>query len=128
MTSLEGRLAVVTGASRGIGAAIATGLAARGTRAVLVARDPVSLRSVADMIQQSAGIAHVAVCDVADSRSVVNVAEEVRRQFGSPSILVGNAGMADMGLFEDMTLRDIDRAIDTNLKGVIFWAHAGSPQ
>jgi len=89
---LAGGTAVVTGASRGIGRAIALRLAEAGADVALLARDHVALRKVASEIQQAGGRAQAIVCDVTDSAAVTGVAELVRRTLAPVRILVNNAG------------------------------------
>jgi NAD(P)-dependent dehydrogenase (short-subunit alcohol dehydrogenase family) len=90
--TLAGGTAVVTGASRGIGRAIALRLAEAGADVALLARDHVALRKVASEIQQAGGRAQAIVCDVTDSAAVTGVAELVRRTLAPVRILVNNAG------------------------------------
>lgn len=98
---LEGKTAVVTGASRGIGAAIATALSAGGARVALLARSESAIAVLAARIANgSVGI----VCDVTDARSVAGAAETVRKNFdGAPDIIVNNAG-----LFQIKPIAEID--------------------
>jgi len=89
--SLSGKTAVVTGASRGIGAAIATSLASAGARVALLARSESSIAALAAKIGNGA---FSVVCDVTDPKSVENAAATVRKAFGgAPDIVVNNAGM-----------------------------------
>ena len=90
-SSLAGKTAVVTGASRGIGAAISTALGAAGARVALLARSESSIAAVAAKIGNGAeGV----VCDVTDAKSVANAATIVREKFGgAPDIIVNNAGL-----------------------------------
>lgn len=90
--ALAGGTAVVTGASRGIGRAIALRLAEAGADVALLARDHVALRKVASEIQQAGGRAQAIVCDVTDSAAVTGVAELVRRTLAPVRVLVNNAG------------------------------------
>ena len=103
MSQLAGRTAIVTGASRGIGAAIASVLAAEGARVALLARSESSLVSVAAKIGNGAeGV----VCDVTDPKSVADAAANVRERFGgAPDIIVNNAG-----LFQIKPIATIDPA------------------
>lgn len=89
--SLEGRTAVVTGASRGIGAAIATTLSSSGARVALLARSEAAIKAVAEKIGNGA---EAIVCDVTDPKSVDAAAAVVLEKFGGvPDIIVNNAGM-----------------------------------
>jgi NAD(P)-dependent dehydrogenase (short-subunit alcohol dehydrogenase family) len=90
---LKGRVAVVTGASKGIGKAIARGLAAEGVHLVMLARDAAALAAAADDIRASAGIRVVArSTDVRSGDSVTGAAEAASREFGQVHIVVNNAG------------------------------------
>ena len=91
---LAGATAVVTGASRGIGRAIALALAGAGAEVALWARDEGALREVAAEIAQSGGRAEIMICDVTDPASVNAAADAVRQAMGSVRILVNNAGIA----------------------------------
>jgi NAD(P)-dependent dehydrogenase (short-subunit alcohol dehydrogenase family) len=91
---LAGGTAVVTGASRGIGRAIALGLADAGAEVALWARDTTALRAVASEITQRGGRAQAIVCDVTDSSAVNGAADVVRRTMAPVRVLVNNAGIA----------------------------------
>jgi short-subunit dehydrogenase len=89
---IRGKVALVTGASGGIGAAVARELAHAGAELVLVARTRSKLEGVAAQISAAGGQAHVYPCDLTDSSSVAVVSEQIRREVGVPEILVNNAG------------------------------------
>jgi NADP-dependent 3-hydroxy acid dehydrogenase YdfG len=90
-TQLAGKTAIVTGASRGIGAAIASSLASAGARVALLARSEAAIRAVAEKVGNGA---EAIVCDVTDPKSVEAAATVVREKFGgAPNIIVNNAGM-----------------------------------
>jgi NADP-dependent 3-hydroxy acid dehydrogenase YdfG len=112
--SLAGRTAVVTGASRGIGAAIATTLSSAGARVALLARSEAAIKTVAEKIGNGA---EAIVCDVTDPESVEAAATVVRAKFGSvPDIIVNNAGM-----FQIKPLAEIepDEFLSTLQTGVV---------
>lgn len=90
---LSGKLALVTGASRGIGAATAKALAQKGSKVILVARTAEALDKVAKEISENGGEAHVFAANLADHNEIVRVAAEIRDQLGTPDILVNNAGL-----------------------------------
>src|SRR5258706_5500759 len=92
-SSLAGQIAVVTGAGRGIGAAIATTLAGMGAHAVLCGRTSELLERTNATIHSQAGQSSVMQCDIADLHLVESVAEHVERTFGRLDILVNNAGI-----------------------------------
>jgi 3-oxoacyl-[acyl-carrier protein] reductase len=114
---LSGRRAVVTGASRGIGRAIATRLAEAGAAVVTVATSAENAQAVARQIVERGGVAHGFACDVSDAASVAALAESAIAALGGVDILVNNAGVTRDGLVMRMSEEDWDRVLDTNLKG-----------
>ena len=115
---LKGRAALITGASRGVGAAVARSLADAGCRVGLASR------TVDDLGIDGA----VAVeCDVTDMRSVSRAVDEVAGAFGSLDIVVANAGIGSYGDFLDIPLDEVDAMIDVNLKGTLYTARATLP-
>src|SRR5580693_2288222 len=92
-STLAGQVAVITGAGRGIGAAIAAKLARLGATAVLCGRTRESLQSTADAISKAGGQAKPLPCDVTDLRSVEAAAAQVEKTLGRIDILVNNAGV-----------------------------------
>jgi short-subunit dehydrogenase len=121
------RVAVVTGASSGIGAELARQLAARGVRTALVARRRGRLEALAGEIAASGGRASVHVCDVGCAADVERSAAEIERALGPPSILVNNAGLAVHALFEDHSAEEVERMVRINLLGTIHWIRAVLP-
>ena len=112
------RIAVVTGASRGIGAAIAKSLAAQGRHVVLVARDVAKLAAVQSEIESAGGSASTHPCDMADAAAVAAMIEAVVDQHGRLDILVNNAGITRDGLIMRMSDEQFDEVINVNLRGV----------
>jgi len=100
--NINGRLALITGASSGVGAAAAKAIARRGGRVLLVARTQSALERVAAEITASGGVAHVYPADVADAADVERMASAVREEVGTPDILINNAG-AGRWLFVEET-------------------------
>src|SRR5258706_14860163 len=94
----EKRVAVVTGASRGIGAAIARGLAADGLHVVALARNADKLGEICDQIKAAEGSAEPLVCDIADSVALTAAIEGVIERHGHLDVLVNNAGITRDGL------------------------------
>jgi len=110
--ALSGRSAVVTGASRGIGAGIAAALGTQGVRVFMLARNEARLKEVSDRIPDSVPL----VCDVTDPKSIDRAAKRITRQLGaSPDILVNNAGIFRVSLVEATTVESFVEIIDTNL-------------
>ncbi|MBQ8141179.1 MAG: 3-oxoacyl-ACP reductase FabG [Clostridia bacterium] len=116
---LNGKTAVVTGGSRGIGAAIAYKLASMGADvAVIYAGNRDAAESVCEKCKEDFGVkARSYVCDVADFTAVKDTAAKIKEDFGALHILVNNAGVTRDGLAAMMKEEDFDRVVDTNLKG-----------
>ncbi|GAC1415771.1 MAG: SDR family oxidoreductase [Gemmatimonadaceae bacterium] len=121
MTSLGGRTAVVTGASRGIGAGIAEALATKGVRVVLVARTEAKLNERAARINGSIAV----TCDVTDPKSVERATKRIAAELnGAPDILVNNAGIFRVAVVEDTTPESFIETIGTNLVGPFLFVRA----
>jgi NAD(P)-dependent dehydrogenase (short-subunit alcohol dehydrogenase family) len=115
--SLEGRAAVVTGGGRGIGAAIARGLAAAGARVVVSGRTPEVLEQVVRDIRGAGGVADAVPCDVARTDDVARLGAETRRLVGRPSIILANAGIATSAKLRDTSDDIWHQTIEVNLGG-----------
>ncbi len=116
--SLENKVALVTGASRGIGRAIATELAARGARLALVyAGNEAAARETQALIEAAGGQARAYRCDVADFAATKALCETVLADFGGVDILVNNAGITRDALVLQMKEEQFDEVLATNLKG-----------
>ncbi|MCH8164801.1 MAG: 3-oxoacyl-[acyl-carrier-protein] reductase [Planctomycetes bacterium] len=113
---MEPRIAIITGASRGIGRAIAQRLAADGRLVVLVSRSAEALEEVRQQIEDAGGTAEVRACDVSDSESLSAMIEAVASTHGRLDILVNNAGMTRDGLILRMSDADFDQVIAVNLR------------
>jgi len=122
--STEKRVAVVTGASRGIGAAIGEALAAQGRHVVLMARNQDKLTEVATRITDAGGSASTKVCDVKDHEGFAALIDEVGEEFGRLDILVNNAGITLDNLMVRMSDEEWDDVISTNLKSVFVACRA----
>jgi 3-oxoacyl-[acyl-carrier protein] reductase len=114
---LNGRVAVVTGASRGIGREIAMELSRHGARIAVVASSATSAEGTAAAIRETGGEARAYGVDVADFKAVEVLCDRIQQDFGGVSILVNNAGITRDGLLMRMTEEDFDRVLDVNLKG-----------
>lgn len=121
---LTGQLALVTGASRGIGAALAFGLAEAGADIVLTARNAESLEPIATKVRGIGRKAHVVPLDVADPAAIERTFAHLTSDNLVPSILVNNAGTEEITPSLDVTEPLWDRIVDTNLKGAFFVARA----
>lgn len=127
---LSGQVAIITGASQGIGEAIAHHLAKLGLHLVLCARNTQKLAQLADRLKQEAPDSKTLTlaCDVRNHEQVQAVVEETRKAFGRIDVLINNAGVAPhTGLMQEISIEDIDRTIDTNLKGAIYFMKAVIP-
>ncbi|HSL70519.1 MAG TPA: 3-oxoacyl-[acyl-carrier-protein] reductase [Longimicrobiales bacterium] len=115
---LNGKVALVTGGSRGIGKAIAETLATAGARVAVIARDAQRAQEVAGSLTGSghAGFA----CDISDEQAVDSLIKNVEEQLGPIDILVNNAGVTEDNLLVRLSSAAWDRVLDTNLKGAFF--------
>jgi len=125
---LAGQVAVVTGAGRGIGAAIARKLAAMGATAVLCGRTQATLDATAKSILDAGGKTEVIPCDVTILHQLEYAATRVDSTFGRLDILVNNAGVGGFNeALHNLLPEDWDRILNTNLRGVYFTIRAFAP-
>ena len=125
---LAGQVAVVTGAGRGIGAAIAHSLAALGAATVLCGRTRADLDSTAKQIAGDGGKAEAIVCDVSSLESVQAAARQVESSFGRVDILVNNAGIGGFGgPLHQLAPEAWDQILNTNLRGVYYAIRSFAP-
>ena len=117
---LNGRVAVVTGASRGIGRAIAIELAGAGAKLALASRDQAKLAETLSMVQAAGAEAEIYLCDVRDEMQVGQMAEKVKARFGAAHILVNNAGTAIRKNIIDFSFEEWRALTDTNITGVFL--------
>jgi 3-oxoacyl-[acyl-carrier protein] reductase len=126
--SLAGQVAVITGAGRGIGAAIAAKLARLGASAVLCGRTRGPIESTASAISKAGGRAEALECDVTDPHSVEAVAAHVNKTLGRLDILVNNAGVGGFGgPLHQLPPESWDQVLNTNLRGVYYCIRAFAP-
>ena len=113
---LDGKLALVTGASRGIGAATAEALAAAGAHVILVARTPSALEEVEDRIHQAGGTATIAPLDLTEGESIGKLAVAVAERWGKLEVLVLNAAMlGSLTPVQDIDPKEYSRLLSLNL-------------
>ena len=115
---LSERVAIVTGAGRGIGRAISVALAAESATIVLAARSVQHLRETADQVTQAGGQAHIVTTELTEEQSIKNLVTETDERFGRLDILVNNAGITHSALLEETATADWER---------LMWVNARAP-
>jgi NAD(P)-dependent dehydrogenase (short-subunit alcohol dehydrogenase family) len=121
MFDLTGKVAVITGASSGLGADAARAYAEQGADVALLARRKEKLEAVCNEIKEKTGRKAIAVqCDVSKEESVKAAVEEVLKQYGKIDILLNDAGVAQGGSVENLTTELWDRSMDINVKGIFL--------
>jgi len=116
---MTNRVALITGAASGIGAAVATRLAADGAAVALLARRPDRLEKLAAQIVEAGGTAVAVPADVTDEQSLAKAAKRVADSLGDLDLLVNNAGMMTIAPFEELPAAEWRRLIDLNVNGVL---------
>ncbi|MCH7474863.1 MAG: SDR family oxidoreductase [Gemmatimonadetes bacterium] len=124
---LRGKVAIVTGASSGIGEAAARALAAEGAHVVVAARRAERLAALVSDIEESGGIALAVPTDVTKRESVEALVRQTLDAFGRLDILVNNAGIMPLSLIRKLHVEEWDRMIDVNIKGVLYCIAACLP-
>jgi NAD(P)-dependent dehydrogenase (short-subunit alcohol dehydrogenase family) len=124
---LDGRVALITGASKGLGKAMALALAGAGAKVALVSRNADQLNAVAKEIEGAGGSAKVFVADVAREDQVARLEREVVSAYGSVQILINNAGINVRKLVTEFTLDEWNSVINTNLTSVFLLCRAFVP-
>ena len=120
MSNLNGKVVIITGASSGIGNAIAKQLGTKGAKLVLAARREDRLISLAEEVKKSGGQAVYKVTDVRNKQQVIDLAAYAVEQFGRIDALVNNAGIMPSGFLNIDTSDEWDDLIDINIKGVLY--------
>ena len=124
---LDGRVAVITGASRGLGRAMALALAGAGAKLALVARDIEQLAATAAAVREAGAEAEVYRADVADEAQVLTLEKDVAARFAKVDILINNAGINIRKLITEFTLDEWRRVMDTNVTAVFLMCRAFVP-
>jgi 3-oxoacyl-[acyl-carrier protein] reductase len=124
---LDGKIAVVTGAGRGIGRAIARRFAAAGARVAIGTRTAASGRETVELIHSEGGRAHLVTCDVGIKREAVELIRQAEALYGGIDILVHNAGVFPMAQLQDLSDEDLDYSVNVNLKACFWLAQAALP-
>src|SRR5256885_8235 len=122
---LEGKIALITGGSRGIGAAIAKRLATDGAKvAITYSKGAEAAAAVVKEIERDGGKAIAIQADATDAEAAKGAVEKTVAAFGKLDVLVNNAGTAIPKTFEETTLEEIDRVLDINVRGVLVATRA----
>ena len=125
---LTGRIAIVTGGTRGIGRAIAKSLASAGAEVAITARNEKEIAdAVAKLNQLSSGNVTGHVCDVRDYEQVKSVFAEVAQDLGGVDILINNAGIGIFAPVESTSIEDFRAVLETNVFGVFYCCHEAIP-
>ena len=111
---LTGKVAIVTGASRGIGRAISVALAREAATVVLAARSMTKLQETAELVKQAGGRAEIIITDLLREESIINLARSVGEKFGRLDILVNNAGITHSSKLEETKTEDWQRCLQVN--------------
>ena len=123
--ALKDKVVLITGASRGVGEALAVGFAAEGAIVVATARTLApntgewqgSLEETVERIKASGGRAHAIACDVAVEDDAKSTVERVHSEIGAVDVLINNAGLSVRGSIVDMSVGDFDRVMTVNVRG-----------
>lgn len=126
--SLQGKVAIVTGAARGIGKATAVALAKEGVSVGLLARSEAALQTLAAEIEGYGVKAAFAVADISSKEQVDAAVEALKSELGAADILINNAGIATFGTLLEMDPEEWKGMIDVNLMGTYYVTRAVLPQ
>jgi len=124
---LEGKTALITGASRGLGRAMAVALAQAGARLILVSRDLEQLRQTAELVSKAGAEAKVFKADVTSESDIASLENQVKASVGNIHILINNAGINIRKPITDFTLDEWRKVLDTNLTSVFLMCRAFVP-
>jgi NADP-dependent 3-hydroxy acid dehydrogenase YdfG len=124
---LTGKVAIVTGASSGIGEATAIALAAEGAKVAIAARRADRLEALSQRLQQSGGEGFAITADITDEAQVHDMVAKTQDKWGQVDILVNNAGVMLLGMIEGANTEDWRRMFDINVLGLMYATHAVLP-
>jgi NAD(P)-dependent dehydrogenase (short-subunit alcohol dehydrogenase family) len=125
---LHDRVAIVTGGSKGLGKAMAAGLASAGAKLVLVSRDQTEVEAAADEISRDYGVPAIGLqADVTLEDQVQGVVDTCLEKFGKVDVLINNAGINIRGTIEELSLEEFKQVMDINVNGVWLFARAVIP-
>ncbi|HEU0135782.1 MAG TPA: 3-ketoacyl-ACP reductase [Flavobacterium sp.] len=127
MESLKGKTALVTGAGKGIGKAIAIALANEGVNVALLARTNNQLQNVAAEVEKAGVKAIVVTADIANRAEVEAAVSQVQEKLGAIDILINNAGIGKFGKFMELSPEEWERIIQVNLMGAYYMTRAALP-
>ncbi|WP_211747709.1 3-ketoacyl-ACP reductase [Paenibacillus sp. Marseille-Q4541] len=128
MQNLQGKIALITGAGRGIGRATAIEFAKEGIHVGLIARNRDHLEKVAEELKPFGVKVSVATADVSDLESITKAVEHIKQELGPIDILINNAGISKFGNFMELDPKDWEKIIQVNLMGVYYTTRAVLPQ
>ncbi len=126
--SLEDKIAIVTGAGRGIGRAVAEALAKEGVHVGLLARTEAQVKEVSEAIQAQGGTSAFATADVTNNEEVQQAVATLTKALGKADILINNAGMGGFGKLVEQDPETWVKIVDTGIKGTYYVTHAVLPQ
>lgn len=124
---LSGRVALITGGSRGLGLALAREFVRQGAKVAICARDEAELEKARRELEQLDGVVFAVPADITDPQQVERVVARVREEFGEIDVLVNNAGVTDVGPLESMTVDDFDQSLRTHFYGPLYFTLACVP-
>ncbi len=116
--NLKGKIALVTGASRGIGKAISIALAGAGAEVILSARTVEKLQAVKAEIEKGGGKAEVLPVDLSKTGDIISLFKDIKDKFGRLDVLVNNAAIGIFGDMVDLTTEDLDKTFEVNVKSI----------
>ena len=128
MESLKGKIALITGAGKGIGRAITIALANEGVNVGLLARTEKDLQSLAEEVKASGVKTAITIADVSDLQSVNAAVEKIQKELGNIDILINNAGTGKFGKFLELEPAEWENQVKVNLFGVYYVIRAVLPQ